>query len=165
MAQADPGLEIGVDRPLQERLWFWQRVGWLVMLLLVLAALAGVTGTSGPASRGRIEAGGSTLDYPRIARWQAADSFSIEFAEDAGGATEVLIPGKFIDVFAIESVTPQPSRVTATPDGHLFEFALAETPGRKGANFAVRPKRPTFPTQVRGSVAGAPYAFSFTVLP
>lgn len=59
MTHVIEGLEVGADRPFQERLWFWERVGWAAMLLLVVAALAGLTGTTGPASWGKVEAGGA----------------------------------------------------------------------------------------------------------
>ena len=165
MQRDDFASVIGADRRFQERLWFWERVGWAAMALLVLAALAGLTGTRGPAASGTVEAGGATIEYPRISRWQSADSLGVEFAVEAGGAVQVLLPGAFTDVFSIQSVTPQPSKVTATANGQLFEFELAPEPGPKKATFAVRAERPAFPVPTRGEVGGAPFAFSFTVLP
>ncbi len=42
-------LEVAQDRTFQRRSWTIQRVGWVVMLLVAAAALAGLTG-SGPLS-------------------------------------------------------------------------------------------------------------------
>lgn len=156
-------LELETDRRFQERFWVFQRIGWVAMLLLVAAALAGLAGTSGAASSGRVEAGGATIDYPRIARWQTADTMTIEFS--GSGLAQVRLPAAFADAFSIENVTPQPAKVVATPDGPLFEFDLGGGEGPKKVNFAVRADRPSLPRRARGEVAGEPYEFSFTVLP
>lgn len=165
MSKDAQGLEIDSDRAFQERFWIVERIGWALMLLIVLAALAGFTGVTGPASTGRAEAAGARVDYPRISRWQTADMLAIEFAEGAGGKVEVLIPREFTRVFSIEGVTPEPSKVTATSDGPLYEFEVDADPGTKTADFAIRAQRPAVPTRARGAVAGEPFAMSFTVLP
>lgn len=165
MSSIAQGLEIDADRAFQEKQWLWERVGWLLMALLVIAALAGLTGANGPAASGQANAAGATIDYPRIARWQASDTMSIEFAPDAQGRVEVLLPAEFSEIFAIESVTPQPSRAVTTPRGQLYEFELAAESGAKSANFSLRPGRPAFPQSVAGEVAGEPFVMGFTVLP
>lgn len=165
MNKVPQGLEVDSDRAFQEKFWVVERVGWVLMFLVVVAALAGFTGVTGAASSGRAEAAGATIDHPRISRWQTGDTLAVEFADSAAGKVEVLIPREFTKVFAIEGVTPEPSKVTATPDGQLFEFDLAADPGKKTADFAVRAQRPALPTRARGAVAGEPFAMQFTVLP
>ena len=162
----DPqGLEIDLDRSFQEKMWVVERIGWALMFLIVVAALAGFTGVTGAASSGRAEAAGATIDYPRISRWQTADTLAVDFAESTAGKVEVLIPKAFTKVFAIDGVTPQPSKVTATPEGQLYEFELAAEAGKKTADFSIRAGRPSLPTQARGAVAGEPFAMPFIVLP
>lgn len=165
MTQIIEGLEVGTDRPFQERLWFWERVGWVVMLLLVLAAIAGLTGTTGPLSSGKVEAAGAEIDYPRIGRWRAADSLTVTFAEIAGTTGTILIDDKFLEVFAIDSVTPQPAKVVATPRGQEFQFDLASAAAPRKVHFSVTPQLPAFPARASGTVSGEPYSFTFTVLP
>jgi hypothetical protein len=165
MSKKAEGLELDSDRSFQEKFWVVERVGWALMFLIVVAALAGFTGVTGAASSGRAEAAGAKIDHPRISRWQTADTLAVEFHEGAAGKVEVLIPKAFTKVFAIEGVTPEPSKVTATPEGQLFEFELAAESGEKTADFALRAGRPALPTQARGAVAGEPFDMPFTVLP
>ena len=162
----DPqGLEIELDRRFQEKAWVAERFGWTLMFLLIVAALAGFTGVTGAASSGHAEAAGARIDHPRISRWQTADTLAIEFADSAAGTVEVLIPKSFTEVFSIEGVTPEPSKVTATSEGQLYEFELAAGAGKKTADFSIRAQRPALPTQARGAIAGETFAMSFTVLP
>ena len=165
MSKDPQGLEIDLDRTFQEKMWVVERVGWALMFLIVVAALAGFTGVTGAASSARAEAAGAKIDHPRISRWQTADTLAVEFDAGATGKVEVLIPKAFTKVFAIEGVTPEPSKVTATPQGQLFEFELAGSSGKKTADFAIRAGRPAFPTRARGEVAGEPFEMSFAVLP
>ena len=44
-------LEVGQDLDFQRREWAVQRVGWGAMALVILAALLGLFGSSGPLSR------------------------------------------------------------------------------------------------------------------
>lgn len=163
MTDRPHGLDIETDRPFQERMWVAERIGWLLMLLLVAAALAGFAGTTGPASSARVESGGAKIDYPRIARWQTADTMTVEFS--GSGTAQIRLPAAFADVFAIENVTPNPAKVVATPEGPLFEFELAQGAGPKKVNFALRADKPVLPRRARGDVAGQPYELSFSVLP
>lgn len=157
------GLEIETDRRFQERVWIFERAGWIAMLLIVVAALAGLTGTSGPASSASVEAGGAKIDYPRIARWQTADSMTVEFS--GAGTGRVLLPSAFLEAMSVENVTPQPTRVVATPQGAIFEFELGGGAGDKRVDFALRPDSPSFPQRVAGDVEGDPFEISFMVLP
>ncbi len=140
---ASRSIDIETDRRFQERFWRFERVAWGLMALLVLAALAGFTGKGGPFAHAEAAAGAARIDYPQIARWQTADSLTVEFGPDASGRAEVLLPSQFTDTFAIESVDPQPAEVLATPEGMLFRFDL-QGRGRQSANFAVRAGNPSW---------------------
>lgn len=158
------GLQVDADRRLQEKFWFWERVGWAGMLVLVLAALAGLTGASGPLSSGKIETGGASIDYPRISRWRAANALSVRFSE-AGTSGTIVLPKAFLDAFAIDMVTPQPTQVIATSKGQEFHFVLADGDAAREVRFAITPQTPAFPREANGTVSGRPYSFSFTILP
>jgi hypothetical protein len=145
-AEAASSLDLDSDRPFQERMWRFERAAWALMALLVIAAFAGFTGKGGPFAHARVQAGTATVDYPRISRWQTADSLTVEFGPETSGRGEVLLPSAFTDSFAIESVVPQPIEVVATPEGKLFRFAM-EGNGRKSVNFAVRAGSPSWWTE------------------
>ena len=67
------------DRRVQERHWQASRIGWVMMLVLVVAAAIGLTGSGGPLSRAYVDAGTAHIDLPRISRWASADHLTIQF--------------------------------------------------------------------------------------
>ena len=159
------GLQIDTDRAFQERFWKVQRWAWLAMLLIIVAALAGLTGKGGALSRAEVESGSATITYPRVSRWQMADELSVEFAS-ATGEAKVMLPMSFLDSFAVEAVTPQPSEVTAVAEGQEFTFRLGAEPGAKSVQFAVRATSPTWVSRSYAVVGDAERApMSFVVLP
>lgn len=65
-------LDIAQDLEHQRREWVIERIGWAIMALILLAALAGLLG-SGPLSNARIDHPGSHLsaEYNRFERYQS----------------------------------------------------------------------------------------------
>lgn len=58
------GLQLAEDRRVQERIWTAERVSHVVLLLIVLAALAGVSGSGGLLSRTTLVSESGTIDAP-----------------------------------------------------------------------------------------------------
>ena len=145
---ANSSVDVETDRRGQELTWLITRVGWLFMLLLLIAALIGLTGSGGPMSRTYVKAGSARIDVPRISRWASADHMTVEFGADTSGKAAVTVPMAFIDIFTIEAVSPQPRSVIATPDGHIFEFDFADGAGKRRAQFSIRADSPAPPTGI-----------------
>lgn len=160
-------IDIDVDPPLQERHWLLSRVMWLVMLAVLVVALLGLTGSGGAFARQHVTAGPADLDIPRVSRWAATDYLTIKVDQAAAGAIEILVPTKFEELFAVESVTPQPSLVSATPDGHSYRFASSDGPGERSIVFSIRASHPSLPSRMgRFEVNGEPTAdLPIAVLP
>ena len=158
-------LDLDSDRSFQEKWWVIERIGWLIMLAIVLAALAGLTGRGGPLASAEVEAGDVRVTYPRVARWQTAAEMTVEFPAQRMGSGEILLPSDFVSLFSVESVSPQPSRVVVRPEGMLYEFELDGVSGPKKAEFALRAVRPSFWRTVRSQAAAAPESMSFIILP
>jgi hypothetical protein len=149
-------IDIDVDRGLQERHWFLSRILWLVMLALVLIALLGLTGSGGALSRQQVTAGAAELDIPRVGRWSATDHLTVKVDQPSPNGLEILLPAKFGEIFAIEAVSPRPSSVTATPEGHLYAFNSSAEPGERSVVFSIRPSQILLPTHMgRFEVNGA----------
>jgi hypothetical protein len=125
-------LEIAQDIDFQRREWRAQRIGWVVMALLVLAAMAGLTGNGVLA---RATAGGPAdpirLEYARFDRMQSPSSLRVEVAGDAvgGEVVELLIDRAYLQGVQIEKVVPEPESVRGAENDLLYVFAVAE-PGR-----------------------------------
>lgn len=138
-------IEIDTGPAFQERWWRLERLAWVLMGLLIVAALCGLTGAGGPLSRGQVEAGNATIDYPRIARWQSAEDATIRFASDATGEVDVLLSARFAEAFDVETVQPQPASAASTAEGHRLTFDLGTGAGSKIVTLSLRPGRPGLP--------------------
>lgn len=130
--------EFGQDLQFQRRFWRAERIAWVAYVLLLVAALLGLTGGGGPLSHANAETPYGTIDYPQVSRWQAADDLSVRFA---GGASEVTLGEDFVELFAIESIQPQPDSATATADGIQYSFSSS---AGGAVIFNLRARRPAF---------------------
>lgn len=165
-AASEGGLQVNEDRPWQERFWTVQRIAWIAMALFIVAAMFGATGSGGPLATARVETPGGSIDYPRIARWQSTDQVTVNLPPGSSGNVDVEIERSFADLFAIQSVEPEPSQVVATQNGHRFTFDLAADAGPKTIAFHIRPSNPTLPRTIAARIGDAPAArLNVTVLP
>ena len=161
-----PSIEVDADPAFQEGFWKFQRVAWVVMALIILAALFGATGSGGPLAHAQVEGPAGRIDYPRIARWQAADQMKVTVPPTATGSATLELDAAFTQTFSIEDIEPQPRSSLATATGHRFEFELGDAPGEKSIIFHLRADRPAWPTGLRARLGEAPpMTLRMTVLP
>lgn len=157
-------IEIESDRRFQERLWTLQRVGWLLMLGLVCAALLGATGAGGSIAMGKTSGTGASVEYPRIARWQRTERVRISLRPSVKSESRLLLGPGFLDSFSISSMTPQPKSTQARGDGVLLTFD--RRPGAPGSlSIMVRPEKPSLPNEMHLTIDGTPFSFTSIVLP
>lgn len=142
-AGASGSLQVSEDMDLQRRTWRIERVGWIVMALVVLAALFGLFST-GPLSTAtaRDPAGLVSVEYDRFARHIAPSTLRVEVSAGAAAGDRIALRMNrdLAEAIRIEQMQPQPEQAKATPDGTIFVFNLAEQdqPGR--VRFAIRPE-------------------------
>lgn len=111
-------LEISQDMAFEQRDWLFQRIGWTAMLLVALAALAGLFG---PSPWTRLTAGqpGTALwvEYYRFDRVEAPTDLKINLGPSAGldGAKELRlwIDRDYTEGLNIEQISPEPDRYEA----------------------------------------------------
>lgn len=159
----EDGLQLDEPRRVQERIWTAERWAWVSFGLIVLAALAGLTGSGGPLAHQETRLDGGRLDYPRITRWQSTDDMTLQLA--AGPAERRLtLSREFAEAFTIKDIQPAPERAKAVPDGQRLVFRLPD-----GAPAQIRLYlRPSTPGLVRFRAAldeSAPASLSILVLP
>jgi hypothetical protein len=136
-------LEIDQDLTFQRRAWMVQRVGWVVMALLIAAALAGVLG-SGPLSRQTARAPGALeVEYQRFGRYQDAETLTVrlEPAVTAVPLVRLSVNREFLDHSAIERVVPAPERVEAAERRVVYSFRVAGPGQPFPVTFNARPQR------------------------
>lgn len=115
------------DQATTEREWRVQRAGWVVMALVVAAALAGVFGT-GPLSWSSASAGdGSlTVEYSRFVRNGGPLALHLRVASSAAadGEVRVVLGQELLDSLEVSQIVPQPRSQASTGDGVVLTFAL-----------------------------------------
>jgi hypothetical protein len=120
-------LEIDQDLAFQRRSWTVQRVGWVVIGVLLVLALAGLLG-SGPLSRQQVELPGLLrLEYERFTRYQTPHTLTVRLQPGATSAAEarVWVDRRYLEGTKVEAITPSPLRVEAAADRLVYIFAMS----------------------------------------
>ena len=119
------GLELNHDVPFQRADWRAQRIGWVVLFLIVLAALAGLLG-KGPLSdvsaaspQGQIQ-----VEYDRFLHYRDPTSLQIHLKPpaDADNELRVAFDHSYLHGFEIQRITPEPREELAGETEHVFVF-------------------------------------------
>jgi hypothetical protein len=126
------GMEIEQDLRLERSIWIAERIGWTLMGLFVLGALAGLVGpgpfndakAAGPAGRWH-------MDYERRLHFRTEQELSLYLSPEAtrSGQVRFWIAQGYMKDQSVNSVTPTPERVESSSDRVTFVFNV--TPGRE----------------------------------
>lgn len=122
-------LEIDSDRHFLRRYWQWQRIGWVLAALVLVAALAGLFG-GGPLSRMRHAAPDGTvaLQWERFLRVEAPARLELTLRTGPGAAV-LWLDQDFVRAVRIERITPDPALSEAASDRLLLHYTTIE-PGQ-----------------------------------
>ena len=122
-------LEIKQDLDYQRREWICQRVGWVVMALVVFAALAGLLGT-GPLSKTSATSSDGSLrvEFNRFLHYHNPDMLKVYLAGGVArnGELRVWLDRSYLDAIEIEKTSPEPVRVEIGEDRHIYVFPVAD---------------------------------------
>lgn len=102
-----------------------ERVGWGLMALFIVAALAGLFGP-GPLSTSRASSddGRLVVDYPRFLRSGSTTAIEVHLTVEEPSVEPRLTFGTdFLSTYTIEDVQPDPGQVIAHGDRIEFVFA------------------------------------------
>lgn len=133
-------IEVDQDLEHARSLWRVQRVGWVVMFLILLGAALGLFG-HGPLADGQARAEGLTLSYDRFARHGAASSIEAEIEVQAlrGDTVALWMTRNYLEGAELESVIPEPERVVTRGDLVVFTFMTGERSQPTRITFNLRP--------------------------
>lgn len=133
-------IEVDQDLDHARSLWRVQRVGWAVILLIVIGATLGLFG-HGPLADGQARAEGLTLEYERFARHGAASSLRAEIQPQAlrGDTLTLWMTRNYLERAELESILPEPERVVTRGDLVVFTFMIAERSRPTRITFNLRP--------------------------
>jgi hypothetical protein len=126
------------DMPFQRRSWIAERIGWIAMGLLVIAALTGVFAL-GPLAQARLSGGELAVEFQRFAHKTARTWFTIRAAPQ-GNEVLVRLSPQFPAAFDIEAMEPRPLRSSAGARGIELVFARSKE-GDFAVHIGARPKR------------------------
>ena len=120
------------DIGFQRKEWAVQRVGWVLVALLVVAALAGVFG-AGPLSEttNAAEDGTVEVEYERFIRHVGTTTMTVSLgaASVEDGKAQLYISRDLATGWRLEDVSPAPSTESSTEEWLIYEFdVLGDTP-------------------------------------
>ncbi len=112
----------------QVREWRIDRIGWLVMGLIVIAGLLGVWG-GGLAGDATVSAGDGSMSvsYDRFVRNLGESTLVAEFPPGSAeeGSVSLALDQAYLTSNEVQSVTPEPDSVTARDGRFVYEFSAA----------------------------------------
>lgn len=143
-------LEIATDMAHMQRTWLAQQIAWVLIAIIIVAALLGFSGGEGPFARAVAGEEGSALwlEYDRFARYGYAGSLDIHVrAEAAGGTVQFSLPQEYLGSFQVNQIVPEPQDA-AIVAGRVV-YTLNVSPSTEPAVVTLQ----LTPTQV-GSIEG-----------
>ena len=163
-------LDIDEDIEFQRRMWAFQRAGWVLMGLLVVAALLGALGGRGPLAGGEIgdDATGLRLEYRRLTRHGSPDRLVVHLAAGTAASDSTLsvwLDRSYLEGLEIRTVTPEPVEVRAADDRITYRFKLSDPARAATVTFLVEPIRSFARSGAIGSDRSPTHRFSQFVFP
>ena len=119
--RTDGDFEVAEDLAFQRRSWRAQRIGWVVIALVVAATAAGLLG-NGPLSAASVTSGNGVVRFDRIARAQSPLEWRVRGAAAANGTLRVTVDTTLLRHIKIESIVPVPVRIDSGPDRLAYVF-------------------------------------------
>jgi hypothetical protein len=125
MIQRLRDLEIEEDMPGQRRQWIAERCGWIVMGLLLVAAMTGLLGR-GAASSATVQStdGITSLHYERFARLHAPATLRVVTAP-AADELSLTLSRAYLDNVQIEEIVPEPRATRLADEKLVYLFPVA----------------------------------------
>ena len=165
MASAETELDIDQDLEFQRRDWTFERIGWLAMLLVIVAALVGFLG-DGPVSRAQARASDQSIrvEYGRFARRGAMTELTVVVRRDSSSnAVTLWVSDTFLRGVHVKGIEPDPVRQLSAGDRTLFDIVVAADSAR--LTFAFTPRETGARRVELGLMGREPLALTQFVFP
>jgi hypothetical protein len=135
------GLEIDQDLGFQQRMWVLQRLGWGVMVCIILAALVGLLG-SGPLASRTLDSPqrGFRLEYQRFLRHRAPTRLLLQMKSTPREEVQVWYDRALIEHFVVTQIVPMPTRVEANAGRLTYTFRVADQEEPLLITFSLEPE-------------------------
>jgi hypothetical protein len=113
-------LDMEDEIDLHKKGWVVQRVGWIILVLILIAASLGLFG-NGLLSKSSAGERNAIIYYERFARFESQTELNLQVQNVADGV-EVRIPQSYIHSMEVEKVIPEPTRQRLEPDYLVLFF-------------------------------------------
>jgi hypothetical protein len=164
-------LEVNEDLTFQRRSWVMQRVGWVVMTLVMLAALVGLFGGAGALggeAQSSSEDAAVSVSYERFLRFIKPTTLQIQLSQEAGkgGKVSVWVDREYLDGLQVQQITPQPSSAKTGAKRLTYVFEVDDPNGPAMVTFDLLPEQEIGALRGRVGVGdGEPVSFGQFVYP
>jgi hypothetical protein len=115
------------DETFHRREWCIQRLGWIVLSLVIAVAMAGFLG-GGPAAKRTVMVGETAVSIERFVRREAAGEWIVLPGPGTQGALTIRVGAGLMKFIRIDRIEPEPSTQAIVSDGMAFTFDV-ESPG------------------------------------
>jgi hypothetical protein len=105
--------------------WMIQKIGWAVLYLGLILALAGVFG-AGPLSYKTQSRNGASIKYERFLRYESESELSFNI-QDAKDSITLEIPQQYMEYIELSSITPLPQANRTVNNVTTYYFNASQT--------------------------------------
>lgn len=159
-------LQIEEHIEFQQRQWRWQRFGWIIFTIILIAAVLGAFG-NGPLSASTARTADDTLTvaWERIVRRHGQAEITLTVDPSAIQEGEVTVWLDPTTASQVQQANPEPSEVVTSGDGQSWTFAADPNAGPVSIVFQLTPTEIGWHTVSLGIDGGAALDIRQIVLP
>lgn len=140
-------IEVGCDLDFERRWWRIQRIGWFVLVLLLIGGVVGLFG-HGPLSKATLNVPGSDsrICYERLARRETPSTLELRLGKSAlvSGLVRIRLNQTLVEKMQLKQIVPAPLKAEPLADGVRFIFQTDPTRGSAFIYFIENPTTPGF---------------------
>lgn len=155
-------LQLVRDDGFERRNLIATRVAFAVLTVMVVAAVLGVFGGTGPLAETTVRSGQAAVGFDRFVRLGAPTELHVTLAGDQADMSNVAVKSAYLSGFTVEGITPQPDSQTARPDRLVYTFD-ADAPAT--VTLALTPREAGIQRGVVDTGSGDPVEFTQIVYP
>jgi hypothetical protein len=118
------GFEIDEDMAFQEKEWVLQRIGWVIMGLIILAAVGGLIGP-GLFSKATAQANAISVEHERFIHFNTDTAFIFHIqanVADEDGKIRLWINSDYLNSVHVQQFMPEAESFGAGAERHIFVF-------------------------------------------
>ncbi|VEF11922.1 Uncharacterised protein [Pseudomonas fluorescens] len=126
------------DMSFQVKVWTFERLGWYVLVLVVVLAMLGLF-SRGPLSAREVKAsdGKISVEYELFHRNGSVNPMKINVLGAPGATVELELKGELLEGFSVETMQPEPVRASSGGQGMRL-FLQTDTEGRASIYLTLR---------------------------